>query len=188
MVLVHAYILSKEEKYLNAATAILDYMLGRNPLDLSYLTGYGVNSAMNPHHRPSQADGIEEPVPGMLVGGPNFTATDCAKKYVQLDAVAKSYYDNSCSYATNEVAINWNAPFAYVIGSLQAIASTGKTYDVTTAPSNFMEVESIEAKKNLQKRVATGSKLIIRNGAVQVQKTNHEGKIQYYNIGGKRIR
>ena len=42
-------------KYLNAATAIIDYILGRNPLDLSYLTGYGVNSAKDPHHRPSQA-------------------------------------------------------------------------------------------------------------------------------------
>ncbi len=188
MVLIHAYILTKEEKYLNAATAIIDYILGRNPLDLSYLTGYGVNSAKDPHHRPSQADGIEAPVPGMLVGGPNFTANDCAKKYVQKDAVAKSYYDNSCSYATNEVAINWNAPFAYVIGSLQAISSTGKAYDITTVPAKFLEVEGIKETRNIQKQVSVGSKLVIRNGAVQVKKTNREGKVQYFNIGGKRIR
>ena len=188
MILIHAYILSKEEKYLNAATAIIDYILGRNPLDISYLTGYGVNSAKNPHHRPSQADGIDEPVPGMLVGGPNYTANDCAKKFVQMDAVAKSYYDNSCSYATNEVAINWNAPFAYVIGSLQAIYTTGKTYDITTVPAKFLEVEGIKTARNLQKQVSAGSKLVIRNGAVQVQKINREGKVQYFNIGGKRIR
>lgn len=189
MVLIHAYILSKEEKYLNAATAIIDYILGRNPLDISYLTGYGVNSAKDPHHRPSQADGIDEPVPGMLVGGPNYTANDCAKKYVQNDAVAKSYYDNSCSYATNEVAINWNAPFAYVVGSLQAISTTGKTYDTKTVPDHFMEVaDAIKAKRNLQKQISVGSKLIIRNGAVQVQKTDRNGKIQYFNVGGKRIR
>lgn len=68
----------------------------------------------------------------MVAGGPNADASDCAKKYIDKDAYAKSYYDNSCSYATNEVAINWNAPFAYVIGSLQAIASTGQSYDVKT--------------------------------------------------------
>ena len=43
MVLIHAYILTKDEKYLNAAIGIADYILGRNPLDLSYLTGFGVN-------------------------------------------------------------------------------------------------------------------------------------------------
>jgi endoglucanase len=124
----------------------------------------------------------------MLVGGPNFTANDCAKKYVQKDAVAKSYYDNSCSYATNEVAINWNAPFAYVIGSLQAISTTGKAYDITTVPAKFLEVEGIKETRNIQKQVSVGSKLVIRNGAVQVKKTNREGKVQYFNIGGKRIR
>ena len=188
MILVHAYILSKEQKYLDAATGILDYLLGRNPMDISYLTGYGVNSAKDPHHRPSQADGIEEAIPGMLVGGPNYTANDCAKKYVQLDAVAKSYYDNSCSYATNEVAINWNAPFAYLAGSLQAIAATGKSYDITELPSHSYEVNKISKSKQLAKQPVAGNKLIIRNGAVQVKKTDAQGNVRYFNLGGKHIR
>ena len=29
----------------------VDYLLGRNPLDYSYVTGYGVHSAQYPHHR-----------------------------------------------------------------------------------------------------------------------------------------
>ncbi len=188
MILVHAYILSKEQKYLDAATGLLDYMLGRNPLDVSYLTGYGVNPAKDPHHRPSQADKIDDPVPGMLVGGPNYTASDCAKKYIQTDAVAKSYYDNSCSYATNEVAINWNAPFAYLAGSLQAIAATQKSYDITELPANNYTLNKISTNRDIVKQTTTSNKLIIRNGSVQVQKINNQGQIRYFNLGGKRVR
>ena len=190
MVLIHAYILTKDEKYLNAAQGIVDYILGRNPLDKSYLTGYGVNPVMNPHHRPSQADGIEAPVPGMIAGGPNASATDCAKKYNNDDAVARSYYDNSCSYATNEVAINWNAPFAYVIGSLQAIASTGKSYDIKTPVSAKYELTSIPAARNRIKVApqASGKRLVIRGKKVQVEYTDKNGIKSYFSIGGKKVR
>ena len=190
MVLIHAYILTKEEKYLNAAQSIVDYILGRNPLDKSYLTGYGVNPVMNPHHRPSQADGIEAPVPGMISGGPNASATDCAKEYNNAKAVARSYYDNSCSYATNEVAINWNAPFAYVIGSIQAIASTGSAYDIKTPVSTKYELTSIPAARNRIKYVKPqeGKRLVIRGQKVQLEYTDKNGIKTYFSIGGKKVR
>ena len=190
MILIHAYILTKEEKYLNAAQSIVDYILGRNPLDKSYLTGYGVNPTMNPHHRPSQADGIDAPVPGMIAGGPNASATDCAKKYNDANAVARSYYDNSCSYATNEVAINWNAPFAYVIGSLQAIAATGKSYDIKTPVSAKYELTSIPAARNRIKVApqASSKRLVLRGKKVQVEYTDRNGIKSYFSIGGKKVR
>lgn len=191
MLLIYAYILTKEEKYLNAALGIVDYLLGRNPLDKSYLTGYGVNPVMNPHHRPSQADGIEAPIPGMVAGGPNADASDCAKKYIDKDAYAKSYYDNSCSYATNEVAINWNAPFAYVIGSLQAIASTGQSYDVKTPTAAKYELSSIPAARNRLKaalRTPAGKRLVLRGQKVQIEYVNQDGVKSYFNLGGKRVR
>lgn len=190
MVLIHAYILSQEEKYLNAATSILDYILGRNPLDVSYLTGFGVNPTMNPHHRPSQADTVVAPVPGMVAGGPNASATDCAKKYTNENAVAKSYYDNSCSYATNEVAINWNAPFAYLVGSIQAIAATGKTYDVTEKPLARYEIASIPfASSNLRRaQFQEGQRLVVRGQAVQVELKDRNGGKRYFNLKGKQVR
>ena len=190
MILIHAYILTKDEKYLNAAQSIVDYILGRNPLDKSYLTGYGVNPTMNPHHRPSQADGIDAPVPGMIAGGPNASATDCAKKYNDANAVARSYYDNSCSYATNEVAINWNAPFAYVIGSLQAIAATGKSYDIKTPVSAKYELTSIPAARNRIKVApqASSKRLVLRGKKVQVEYTDRNGIKSYFSIGGKKVR
>lgn len=187
IVLLHAYILTKKEEYLNAATGILDYLLGRNPLNLSYLTGYGVNQVFNPHHRPSQADSIDAPIPGMLVGGPNKSANDCAKKYIDNEAVARSYYDNACSYATNEVAINWNAPFAYLAGSIHSIISSGKTYDIHSSVEKF-EINGIPSgKPNFSKNLNSGVRMIFREGSVQLEKTTKTGMKIYYNLKGKKL-
>ena len=190
MVLIHAYILTKDEKYLNAAAGIVDYILGRNPLDQSYFTGFGVKSPMKPHHRPSLADSIEAPIPGMITGGPNAWATDCAKDFVDEKAVAKSYYDNSCSYATNEVAINWNAPFAYTIGSLQAISATKMPYDVKSPAAAKYELTSIPAARNRIKLApqANSKRLVLRGHKIQIEITDKNGIKSYVNIGGKHLR
>ena len=192
MVLIHAYILTKEDKYLNAAIGLVDYMLGRNPLDKSYLTGFGVNPVMNPHHRISQADGIEAPVPGMLSGGPNATANDagtCKQDYAKGKPPAEAYYDNACSFASNEVAINWNAPFAYLVGSIQAILSTGKTYDTSSkSKATYNDLESIPAKKPLFKPAAAGNRLIVKGNSIRLERTAADGTKKYFDLRGKTIR
>ncbi|MEE3340902.1 MAG: glycoside hydrolase family 9 protein, partial [Hallerella sp.] len=124
--LLHAYYLTGEKKYYEAATKVLDYLLGKNPLNMSFLTGYGSKSPMLPHHRPSTADRITDPVPGMLVGGPQPGGEDIGSNSWECSDYttgypATSYIDNRCSYASNEVAINWNAPFAYLAGAIEAL-------------------------------------------------------------------
>ena len=127
--LLHAYYLTGEKKYYQSAVRTLDYLLGKNPMDMSYVTGFGTKSPMHPHHRPSQADKITEPVPGMLVGGPQPGGEDIGtqqwecKDYRVNGAPAKSYFDDECSYASNEVAINWNSPVAYLAGAIEALNS-----------------------------------------------------------------
>jgi endoglucanase len=123
MVLLHAYRLNGQRAYLDAAQSGLDYVLGRNAVDISFVTGYGARSAMHPHHRPSEADGIAAPVPGFLVGGPQPGQQDkqgCTAPYPSA-LPATSYLDNVCSYASNEIAINWNAPLVYVSAALEAL-------------------------------------------------------------------
>lgn len=71
IVLINTYLITKEKKYLNEALNNLDYVLGRNATGYCFLTGFGTKKVMHPHHRPSVADGIEDPVPGLLSGGPN---------------------------------------------------------------------------------------------------------------------
>lgn len=119
ILLVAASLDDNNSKYVNYATDIADYLLGKNPIGISFITGFGSDYAMNPHHRPSEADGVEEPIPGFIVGGPNPHHND--KEYVKYHSSlpALSYEDVVESYASNEVAINWNAPAVLLFSVLK---------------------------------------------------------------------
>lgn len=124
VMLIQAYRLNGKAAYLAAAQSALDYVLGRNPPGYAYVTGFGVRPPMFPHHRPSMADEVAAPVPGFLVGGPQPGQQDrkeCKSAYASV-LPALSYLDDACSYASNEVAINWNAPLVYVTTALEALA------------------------------------------------------------------
>ncbi|MBD1384969.1 glycoside hydrolase family 9 protein [Mucilaginibacter rigui] len=119
ILLIKAYQLSRNKKYLNYALGNLDYILERNAAGYSYVTGYGSKTPMHPHHRPSIADGVKEPVPGLLSGGPNPGMQDGVKLVSVVPDEA--FIDDDRSYATNEIAINWNAPLAYLANAIQAL-------------------------------------------------------------------
>lgn len=123
MMLLQAYRLSDEVHYLDAAQSLLDYTLGRNPTDFSYVTGFGTKTPQHIHHRVSEADGIAAPIPGFIAGGAQpgqQDRGDCPVTYPS-SVPAKSYLDHWCSYASNEIAINWNAPLVYVSGAIQVL-------------------------------------------------------------------
>lgn len=117
--LIQAYQLSHNKQYLDFALANLDYILGRNGSGYSYVTGFGSKTPMHPHHRPSVADGIVNPIPGLLVGGPNPGMQD--KIRVPSTVPDEAYIDDDRAYAANEIAINWNAPFAYLANAIEAL-------------------------------------------------------------------
>lgn len=114
---------TKNDAYMKSAYADLDYLLGRNAVGYCFVTGFGQQSPMHIHHRPSAADGVLEPVPGFLVGGPNLIVpTDCSLSPTRnIIYPAKSYEDSECSYSTNEIAINWNASLVCLVGLLDCI-------------------------------------------------------------------
>lgn len=119
ILLVQAYHLTKDKKYLHGALSNLDYILGRNATGYSFITGIGSRPPMHPHHRPSEADGITDPVPGLMVGGPNLGMQDhCSYPFKEVET---AYVDSLCSYASNEIAINWNAPIVYLAGAVEAL-------------------------------------------------------------------
>lgn len=122
ILLIQAYRLSGERKYLDYALTNLDYVLGRNATGYSFITGYGHKTPMFPHHRLSEADGIKDPIPGLIAGGPNPGQQDGCKTYPSV-IPDESYTDVVCSYASNEIAINWNAPAAYLSGALEVLFS-----------------------------------------------------------------
>jgi endoglucanase len=108
-----------DPKYAAAALDILHYLFGRNTLAISWMTGVGANSTLHPHHRPSAADGIGAPWPGLLAGGPNRGREDPVLRQLPAQVPpARAYVDNTASYASNEVAINWNAPLVFVLAGV----------------------------------------------------------------------
>lgn len=120
MVLLTAYKITDQKKYLDASEAILHYVNGLNPLNICYVTGFGSKSPMHIHDRRSDSDGIPDPIPGYIVGGPNDNSgEDCGKNAYKYKEPAIRYLDKECSYSTNEIAINWSAPFTFVLAAIQ---------------------------------------------------------------------
>jgi endoglucanase len=117
--LVQAYQLTGDKNYLQGALTNLDFLLGRNATGYCFVTGSGTKSPQHPHHRLSEGDGVVAPVPGLLVGGPNPGKQDGCQYPSSLPALA--YSDTVCSYASNEIAINWNAPLVYLAGAVEAL-------------------------------------------------------------------
>ncbi|MBN2000478.1 glycoside hydrolase family 9 protein [candidate division KSB1 bacterium] len=66
------WMLSKEQKYLDAASELMDYKVGLNPIGICYITGIGSHQVFNIHDRES-AYTIEKgwgPKPGITAFGP----------------------------------------------------------------------------------------------------------------------
>ena len=121
---LYAYELTNDKKYLDNAFRNVNYILGQNATGYCYVTGFGSKSPMYPHSRLCHSDGIEEPIPGLLVGGPNPGQQDIAGvgRY-HSDFPDESYEDVMPSYASNEIAINWNASLVAVTAWLASIGN-----------------------------------------------------------------
>jgi hypothetical protein len=90
-------------QYSDFAEGQIDYILGDNPRDFSYMVGFGEDYALNPHHR--AASGVTNisdsrdnlhTLYGAMVGGP-ASADDF------------DYVDERTDFIRNEVAMDYNA-------------------------------------------------------------------------------
>lgn len=120
--LVYAYLVNDNKGYLLNAYRNMDCLLGRNPLGYCYVTGLGVKSPLHPYHCLAATDGIEAPLPGFLVGGPNGGQQD--RELVTYPSVLpdESYVDAEQSYASNAVAISQSADLAALGAALDALS------------------------------------------------------------------
>lgn len=100
-----------------AAMGNLHYLLGRNCFGVSWVTQVGANSFQNPHHRPSAADAIVAPWPGLLSGGPNANPSDPVAGKLPKMAPMRMWIDDQGAYSVNEIAINWNAPLVFLLAA-----------------------------------------------------------------------
>ncbi|WP_328827096.1 glycoside hydrolase family 9 protein [Streptomyces sp. NBC_00252] len=118
LVIATAYDLTRRDSYRSAVLESMDYLLGRNALNQSFVTGYGTQASHNQHNRiwAHQIDpNLPNPPAGSLAGGPDSALQDpVAQQNLVGCAPATCYIDDIYSYSTNEVAINWNSALAWV--------------------------------------------------------------------------
>lgn len=149
---------AKVTRYRNFASRQINYILGDNPRQSSYVVGFGTNPPRNPHHRTSHgswSDSISEPAEqrhihyGALVGGPGND---------------DSYTDSRNDYVKNEVATDYNSGFTGALARMYQQSggaplpnfpiqeTVGEEFSVeasiNASGSNFIEIRSILMNKS----------------------------------------
>jgi endoglucanase len=108
---------NSNREFVHRALGNLHYLLGNNCFAVSWVTQVGSNPFLHPHHRPSVADGIAAPWPGMLSGGPNGRPGDPVAEKLPKAPPMRMWVDDSGAYSMNEIAINWNAPLVFLLAA-----------------------------------------------------------------------
>ncbi|WP_010681321.1 glycoside hydrolase family 9 protein [Acetivibrio cellulolyticus] len=102
-------------RYESFAKTQMDYCLGSNPSNRSYVCGFGTNPPVHPHHRTAQgswADNMNTPpyhrhiLYGALVGGPSS---------------GDAYADTVQDYTANEVATDYNAGYTALLAKMCSV-------------------------------------------------------------------
>ncbi|MGN0630153.1 MAG: glycoside hydrolase family 9 protein [Ruminococcus sp.] len=170
VIIAAAYDLTEDDDYMDGVISAVDYLLGRNPVDYSYVTGYGAHAVENPHHRywsAQAAPGFPSAPAGVLVGGPNSGMQDPWVKgsgWVKGSiAPAKCYMDNVEAWSVNECTINWNAPLAWLTaflceenGGIKAGAVSMATPDSEKAENTDKPSVSENASKDYVQPAGSG--------------------------------
>ncbi|MFG2044189.1 glycoside hydrolase family 9 protein [Dactylosporangium sp. NPDC048998] len=117
-VVATAFDITGKGKYRDGVLSGMDYILGRNALNQSYVTGYGEKASKNQHSRwyAHELDPkLPNPPRGTLAGGPNSQLQDEVASAALKDCKPQlCYMDDIQSWSTNELTINWNASLAWV--------------------------------------------------------------------------
>jgi len=138
----------------NAIQNSMNYIMGRNPMDFSYITGVGSNPVSKPHHRFWNL--ISNAPAGVVVGGPNAGKEDPEAQANLVGCISlKCYIDNVKAYSTNEVTVNWNSPLAWSAAYLDEIGSGRKpqacggvnaqagSINITTGTSGTLDLKAL---------------------------------------------
>ncbi|GLY06366.1 glycoside hydrolase family 9 protein [Actinoplanes sp. NBRC 101535] len=126
VVIAAAHRLTGNGGYRDGVLTGVDWLLGRNALNISYITGYGEVSAQNQHSRwyAAQLDpALPHPPAGTLAGGPNSSIQDPYAQSKLTGCVGQfCYIDDIQSWSTNELTINWNAALVRLTGYVADLA------------------------------------------------------------------
>ena len=117
IVLSMAYHVFGKQIYQQTAVEQINYLLGRNSLDLCFVSGFGNRSPKHQHNRLASAKGTS--IPGALSGGPDASREDDVTEVMDWNTPpARMYADEYGSYSTNEIAIYYNSALLYLLASV----------------------------------------------------------------------
>ena len=120
LTLMLANLWKPDTRYVKSARGMLDFIYGKNPVNTCFVTGAAWSSPKFPHHRICHSDGVEDPIPGLVVGGINADRQDMHRfPHYPGPQPGFSYTDERCSFASNETAINWNAPLVALLSLME---------------------------------------------------------------------
>ncbi|MFN3865648.1 MAG: glycoside hydrolase family 9 protein [Demequina sp.] len=160
VVLGTAFDLTSDQRFADAVLGSMDYLLGRNALNQSYITDYGHVFSKNQHSRwfANQLEpSLPNPPSGSVSGGPN-SMTDTWDPVIQglyspdyMCAPQLCYIDDIQSWATNEITVNWNSAMSWVASFVADQAAgdesgAGQIVNVVTAPQDVSVVEGTVAE------------------------------------------
>jgi endoglucanase len=119
VVIAVAHLLSGDSRYAAAVSEGMDYLLGRNALGQSYITGYGSDYSAHQRTRQFGHDldpAFPPPPPGALAGGANSRPSPDFPYDSRLVGLPPQccYLDEPTSEVTNDVCIRWNAPLVWI--------------------------------------------------------------------------
>jgi endoglucanase len=152
IIMAYSYDITGDQKYVNGITETLDYIMGRNPIDKCYVSGYGENPMKYPHHRfyCPKADSSFPPVPpGFLSSGPNTGYNDpwMVPGLFQYGTAAMKYYiDDAEAWGVNSVGSCLNASLAWVTAYIDGLS--WKTYEPTAVPTSVSGDKSPDVNRD----------------------------------------
>ena len=123
LILAAAHTLTGHSRYRIGGLTGLDYVFGRNPVGLSFVTGWGTETAhrQRTRHFAHALDPSFPPPPrGSVAGGPaskEFPGWPADPRFAGLPDQLH-YVDEPTSETTNDVCIRWNAPLVLAAGWL----------------------------------------------------------------------
>ncbi|MEO3930713.1 glycoside hydrolase family 9 protein [Micromonosporaceae bacterium B7E4] len=166
---------TRKTRYHDFAVRQINYALGDNPRNSSYMIGFGANPPRNPHHRTAHGswwDSMQVPeatrhtLYGALVGGPS--------------SPNDAYTDNRSDYVMNEVATDYNAGLTSALARL--ISEYGGTPLANFPPAETPDIDEITVETTVMQAEprATGIKAIVYNKSAFPARALTDSSFRYY--------
>ena len=138
-------------EYVEFAKSQIDYILGSNPNNMSYMVGFGDNYPKFPHHRAAS---------GRLEGAPANETKKDAERHILYGAMvggpnkSDSYTDNIDDYVYTEVGLDYNAGLVGALAGMTELYGAGQspedTPDVAPKPPEYKAEAAVTYENNQQ--------------------------------------